>query len=391
VSRTREELRLLFLLAGCAERRVRLRDEARAALERADFDLLARDLADRRLMGLIGSRAVEAAPDVAPERFRDAVASARASARARGLAVEAVTARLVATLEGAGIRALPLKGPLLASAAHGDLGLRETADVDLLVPAARLEAAVDALRGLGYSDPTDVRRRNGLPDLHFELHRPGGPPIELHWRVYWYEKAFSEKLLAGAEPGPDGLLRAAPDDLMTSLLLFYARDGFHGVRIAADVAAWWDRHGSGLAPGFLDSYVTRFPELEPALVAAADAVERVTGVPATGWLVQRSSAPAGRVAAAARLADWAQAGDRDQMSANISLTGALLRPPGALGEFARREFLLPGEGVAGNVIHAAKVAARYGFALWRVRGAREWVEPPAAVLGAASATPGVQH
>jgi hypothetical protein len=75
---------------------------------------------------------------------------------------------------------------------------------------------------------------------------------------------------------------------------------------------------------------------------------------------------------ATRLADWSQAGDRDQLSANISLVGGLLAPPGSLPEFARRELTLPGKGVAPNWVHAAKVISRYGIAMWKVRGSRAW-------------------
>jgi hypothetical protein len=312
------------------------------------------------------------------------VAKATATARARGLLIEATIARLVRILSDGGIRALALKGPSLAVEAHGDLGMRETADIDLLVPVESLNAAVQSLCAQGYSPPTDVRRSNGLPDLHFELHHPTLPPVDLHWRVYWYESAFSARLIANARPGPDGLLRAQPADLVTSLLLFYARDGFHGLRMAADIAGWWDRHGDALPQGFLELYTRSFAELREPLHAATMVVEELTGVPARSWL-GATATPSRRVATAARLADWAQAGDRDQMSANISLVAALLRPPGTLPEFARRELLLEGKGAGASAIHAAKLAARCGVALWKVRGSRRWAEPPAAAVDAVAA------
>jgi hypothetical protein len=365
------------MLAGCEARRSELRDEARAYLEHADYRLLAGELSRRRLLPLIGSRAVAAGGEIVPQRFQEAVASARAAARARGLALESAARRLAQALGRAGIRALPLKGPLLAEAVHGDIGLRETSDIDLLVSAAQIDAAVGVLREHGFSHPTDIRRRNGLPDLHFELHHPTLPSVDLHWRVYWYESAFSERLLADAVPGTDGLLRANPADLAASLLLFYARDGFHGVRLASDLAAWWDKNGSGLPPRFLEEHAAAYQGIAPALTAAAEAVERVTGVPAMEWLGE-AAAPSRRVSAAARLADWTQDGDRDQMAANISLVGGLLAPAGSTSEFARRELVLGGHGPAASGAHTAKVVARYGIALWRVRGSRAWAAPPGA-------------
>jgi hypothetical protein len=373
VTPPRPSIEIVYLLAGGAKRRAELLPRTRAALEHADYAWLARELANRRLLPLIGSRTVEAAPDLVPASFRDAVSAARAAARAHGMGLEVATARLVTALERTGIRVLALKGPHLANDAHGDLGLRETSDVDLLVDAGRIEDAVEVLNAHGYSPPTDVRRPNGLPDLHFELHHESQPSVDLHWRVYWYERAFSERLIARAERGRDGLLRAQPDDLVASLLLFYARDGFHGIRMAADIAGWWDRHGAALAPGFLAAHATSFPQLAPALSAAATAVEQVTGTPASHWLGDSLRRPP-RVAAAARLADWCQSGDRDQMSANISLVGELLRPPGSWREFARRELLLPGKGCVASSVHAAKVVARGAYGRWRVRGGRRWTE-----------------
>jgi hypothetical protein len=380
VSRSREvpELTLVYALAGGAARREALRGAAREALRAADFDRLVRELVERRLLSLIGSRAVEVGADLVPDGFAAAVTGARAAARGRGLAVEGATRRVVSVLAAAGIRALPLKGPLLAEEAHGDIGLRETADVDLLVPRSDLVLAVGALRAIGFSEPDDPVRADGLPDLHFRLTHVSLPSIELHWRVHWDEREFSERLLARAAPGPDGLLRAAPDDLAASLLLFYARDGFHGVRMAADIAAWWDRHGRRLAPGFLEAHARSFPALAPSFTAAALAAERLTGTPALGWLGGAVSGGR-RVSMAARLADWAGSRDRDQLTANISLVSALLGPPRSVPSFARRELSLPRAGLGANAAHAGKVTARFALALWAVRSGRAWVEAPVGV------------
>jgi N-acetylglucosaminyldiphosphoundecaprenol N-acetyl-beta-D-mannosaminyltransferase len=340
-------------------------------LEHVDFASLAQTLGDRRLLPLIGTRALEAGGELCPPRFATTVGAALTASRARGLGVEGETRRAVARLAEHDIRALPLKGPLLAAEVHGDIGLRETDDVDLLVPAARLHDAARILGGA--ATPTDPLRRNGLPDLHLGLLRPDRPDVELHWRVHWYEREFSDDMLANATAGPDGLLRARPEDLAASILLFYGRDGFHGIRHAADAAAWWDRHATALPDGFLEDHARRYPALAPALVAAATVLEHVTGTPALAWL---GDAPRGgrRTEAAMRLADWTQAGgDRDQLAANISLAGVLLGPAGSVPASLRRE-LVPRRGAA--VPHAVKMLGRYAAALWRVRGGRWWIEVP---------------
>jgi hypothetical protein len=362
----------VVLLAGCAAQRAALRERARRVLADADHEALAYELARRRLLPLVGTRALEAAGDLCPPSFHAHVRAAVTAARARGISVEADLRHATRLLADRGIHALPLKGPVLAADAHGDFGLRETDDVDLLVAPSALHEAADALTAAGYARAGDPIRPNGLPDLHIALNHPDRPTIDLHWRVHWYEEAFSADMLARAEPGPDGLLRARPDDLAAALLLFYARDGLYGVRLAADIAGWWDRHGHALPPHFLEGHARGYPALAPSLTAAAAATERLTGAPASDWL--GSAAVHGRrVELATRLSDWTQTGDRDQLAANISLADGLLGPRGSTGDFARRQ-LRPRAGAL--TPHAAKTIARYGIALWRVRGGRWWAPLP---------------
>src|SRR3954467_8862473 len=93
------ELEAILLLAGCGDRRAECNARIRAVLARADFELLARELRDRRLLGLIGSRATATAGAAVPENFRRQVEDARTAARARSLAVEATTRHAVKLLE----------------------------------------------------------------------------------------------------------------------------------------------------------------------------------------------------------------------------------------------------------------------------------------------------
>jgi hypothetical protein len=372
-ARSSRALDLIFLLAGCEARRGELRERSLRVLAAADQAQLAVELASRRLLPLIGGRALELDAELCTPAFAAAVDSARTAARARGMAIEAETRRLVALLAEGGIPALPLKGPLLAAEAHGDIGLRDTRDVDLLVARTQLDDARRLLTADGYLDPADPLRGDDLPDLHFALDHPTRPSAELHWRVHWYETAFSEQMMARAAPGTDGLLRPAAEDALTALLLFYARDGFHGIRGAADVAGWWDRRADRVPPGFLEPQARRHKRLAPALTAAAAAVERLTGAPATGW-IGGAAATGRRVALAVRLADWTQAGESDQLAANIALVDGLLGPPGSAPALARRQLTTR---AGGTLPHAVKTLARWAAGLWRVRRGRQWSPAPA--------------
>jgi hypothetical protein len=373
--RVPDELEVVLLLAGTRERRSLLGARIRELLARADFDRLAGELDARRLLPLIGSRAIVAGDELVPQSFRAAVSRALMAERARGLANEGATRRVSAWLAEAGLRSLPLKGPMLAAEVHEDIGMRSTSDVDLLVAEADLDRAAQVLVDRGFAPPRDVRRANGLPDLHLYLEHAELPPVELHWRIHWYERAFSADVLERAAPGPDGLLRPAPDDLAASLLLFYARDGFHGVRQAADLAGWWERRAGEMAEAFLESHARRYPELAPALTASARVVAQFTGTPATEWLGNGASSGR-RVGLATRLADWTQVGDRDQLRANVSLVNGLLGPRSYGRAFAHRELLSYGDTTLDHAAHVAKRFARYTLALWRVRGSRRWAPLP---------------
>jgi hypothetical protein len=371
----RPELIAVRLLAGAGPSKGDVRD----ALAACDPAALEGALRDQRLLALLGTRAIEAwSPAEAPPRFAEAVEAEVAANRSRGLALEALSAKFVARLEQTGIRTLVLKGPLQARRLHGDVGFRLSNDVDLLVSRSDLGAAARALEGFGYAVETTPRRSHGLPDLHLILRSRtvSLPRIDLHWRVHWYEDRFSERLLAhGRRQGC--FLEPEPRDDLAALMLFYARDGFYGLRAAVDIAAWRDRHPSNGAH-WLEEHWREYPPLRRPWEAAALAAERVVGVP------PRELVPAPRRAGratrlAANLANWNQIGDPDQMRANIAIVDALLGPFGELRQFLWREvfvtraeiesiYRLPASAAwritAMRLVHVAKITVRYVAGLW---------------------------
>jgi hypothetical protein len=60
--------------------------------------------------------------------------------------------RLIGLFHQAGIRVAALKGISLVLTIYPDIGLRQMADVDLLVPASRISAAVQLVKSYGYAD-----------------------------------------------------------------------------------------------------------------------------------------------------------------------------------------------------------------------------------------------
>lgn len=71
---------------------------------------------------------------------------------AQSLALDRVTAELVGELEAAGVRAIVLKGPAIATWLYRGRGVRAYGDTDLLVPPDQWERASGTLRQLGFVD-----------------------------------------------------------------------------------------------------------------------------------------------------------------------------------------------------------------------------------------------
>ncbi len=275
---------------------------------------------------------------------------------------------------------MTLKGASLAEAIYGDPGSRASSDIDLLVAASDLPAAVEILRQAGYGPPSGYVGDDGLPLLHLLLNheRSELPPVELHWRIHWYENHFAYDMLTRGETDRRGCLRPALADDFASLLLFYARDGFQDLRLATDLGAWWDKFGLRLQPSALRQTVVGYPALAKALLAALRVAEEVVGVPAAS-LVGSSRRLDVRARLATCLADPHPDLSFAQLNADMGLVDWLLTPHGGQRDFVVRQLLPPrdvleersrkrGERRASAAGHGVRVLARYGIALARISG-----------------------
>lgn len=122
-----------------------------AASQNPDWAYLKRAAIKNRVFPLLyngirqaGESAVP--PAVLDEWRIDAEANAASHERSQAMLVEAL-----AVLDGAGIQAVPFKGVVFALFVYGDLALRRTGDIDLLVRPADFIKARDLLIRNGYS------------------------------------------------------------------------------------------------------------------------------------------------------------------------------------------------------------------------------------------------
>jgi hypothetical protein len=338
------DLRQLILLgAGTTARREHAHELAGKLAADADWSTLTTVLRGRRLLPTLGPRILELAAGVAPLEFAAAVDESLAEGRRQAALLALTSSRVSAALAASGIRSGPLKGWALAERIYGDPGRRLSGDVDLLVAAADLDAATELVRGLGYAQPEDHVDDTGLPLLHFALAHEHGqlPPVELHWRVHWYEQSFAaERLLAPSLADSAAGWCPAPAAELAALLLFYARDGFIDLRLATDLGALWDARTAELPLGALDEIRTSYPALGRVLLASARVAEQVVGLPATQLF---SGLPEFglRARAAVRLANPHPHSSAAQLYADRGCVDGLLMPAGDFSAFVRRQVFPP--------------------------------------------------
>lgn len=310
-----------------------------AELQQVDFDTLRSELERLKLLGLLGSRLLDQAPSgsVAPE-FADEVRRILRLGAFDSMRKQLITQRLWRELERAGIPALPLKGPFLSRRLHGDAAFRLSHDIDLLVARHHLRAAVDTIQGAGFV----WRPGRGSPVLHHLLESEDGVPVELHWRVSWYEREYAEEAMGRSFVADDVRRPASTDDLVI-LLLIHARDGLSGLRTAVDVAAWWELYPGAVSAAELEGLIAAHPALRRPLTASAVAVEEVLGVPIASTLLPAVSVER-RTRAAVALADWLGAGSDASRDASTKVVDGLLTEWRDAGTYVRRAMFprLPG-------------------------------------------------
>ncbi|CAM5288600.1 hypothetical protein SALBM311S_09827 [Streptomyces alboniger] len=174
------ELGLLIQLAA-AELDDEQASQARRLLaahhETLDWGLFLHQAARHRLLPLVGRNLVS--HDIAFDGDRNALtpyrqvfAGAYLGNRARNLAQHAEYAVVLGALQEAGVPCLVRKGPVLDTYAFGDLGARQSSDLDLLLERTDMEAFTAVLEDLGY--------RQGTLTLHGDVR-----PYSRRARVYW--------------------------------------------------------------------------------------------------------------------------------------------------------------------------------------------------------------
>lgn len=177
------------LLLSCARGRVTTEVAARiqrTAQSDLDWMKLIQLALRHNVMPLLYRNLQQVCPDSVPGGiFLPIRARYEAQAReSRRLAEELV--RILPELDAAGVIAVPWKGPTLSQRLYGDLSLRESGDLDIMLTGRDVAKAQEVIRRFGYEFSylkrlddlaEDIRNRRELL-----FHRSDGAVLELQWR-----------------------------------------------------------------------------------------------------------------------------------------------------------------------------------------------------------------
>lgn len=160
----------------------------RALAGRLDWDDVMTRATRHALLPLLHVNVREEAADLVPKGVVDDLRDRFAANAHRNLSLVGELLETLDSLEGAGVPAVPYKGPVLAMLAYGDLSLRRFVDLDLLIPRPSFERAAAVLRERGYEAEFEVphTRREQFKRTKSEmafLERREGRVIELEWNI----------------------------------------------------------------------------------------------------------------------------------------------------------------------------------------------------------------
>ncbi len=179
-----------------------------------------------------------------PTDIREAVRRDCAGNTLRMLRSGGELQRVCRELTREGVRPLVLKGPPLALELYGDLSLRTSKDLDILIPLADLPRAEHLMAQLGYRSDHLVPRVLG--DWKWKVHHASftnphtGMQVEIHWRLngdMGKEPSF-EELWERRRASPldrQAVFMLGREELFQYLCLHGARHGWFRLRWLADI------------------------------------------------------------------------------------------------------------------------------------------------------------
>jgi hypothetical protein len=197
------------------------------------------------------------------------------------LARKAAARRVCAALEERGIPFIVFKGIVLAEEVYGDLSLRGFRDLDVLVPADRVDGAFATCVELGYRlTQFDHARDYVRAGAHAAgMVHADGSGVDLHWSIAhdMLEPERIARVWAGARPAPPGAFlpgsRLAPEMTLIHLAKHFHSHQYASPKPLVDFFVTARRLGDSIDPGRLARGATELGLL-PVLDVAAGLCDR---------------------------------------------------------------------------------------------------------------------
>jgi hypothetical protein len=151
-------------------------------------------LVDRHRTPALSLAALSLVPETSlPESIAQELKKRSDACRMKAMQHCLLLADVLKRFNRAGIPVMPLKGQILSFALYGDVGLRESLDIDLEVPREDLGRAQDSLASKDWQleetfFPMSPRQLDSFlaNEQHINfIHAPTGRMLELHWRNQW--------------------------------------------------------------------------------------------------------------------------------------------------------------------------------------------------------------
>ena len=177
------------LLLSCARTSVAVetRDRIRAlASGPVEWECLAAAASAHGVLPLLYRALKTACPDAIPQPAADRLRDLAHACACRNAFLAGELRRVMGLLGESGVAAVPLKGPVLALQAYGDVLLRQYWDLDILIRRHDFARVVGLLSDAGYRPPRPMSRARRAVLLRFGFEcnlarEDGACCVQLHW------------------------------------------------------------------------------------------------------------------------------------------------------------------------------------------------------------------
>lgn len=151
-----------------------------------DWDYLISQASRNNLKSLLYFQLNEMCPDLVPRNLMDHLRDNYTRNVHKNLLMMGELFKILEILESEGIRAIPYKGPVLASRLYGNLSLREFSDLDIFVDKKDVLKIKEILVSLGYEPKLKLTPKREIQYLEIQreyqfINKKSGVNVEIQW------------------------------------------------------------------------------------------------------------------------------------------------------------------------------------------------------------------